>query len=1064
VGRYHGDRFLYPGDLVAIKPTEDSISGGDTLLSSTLPSDAPGEPRQRLAIEAALFGGAAEQLSVGRFRLLNRLGSGAMGTVYAAYDERLDRKIAVKLIKTSQIDSTNAHERTLREARALARLSHPNVVHVYEVGEIEEQLFVAMECLAGPTLRAWLDAGPYGWQETLAVYRQAGEGLAAAHAQGVIHRDFKPQNAMFGADKRVRVLDFGLARLGESEQASNLASGQHGARVDEALTVTGTVLGTPAYMSPEQFDGTLADARSDQFGFCVALYEALYGQRPYAGRTLQRLIEAVNATKIEEPPSGSNVPGWLRKIVVRGLAKNPDERWPSMRALLAALADDPAMRRRRWAAAALLIGLLGGGAWGLTYAVQRDAQTCEGMDAKLDGVWDDERRAEVETAITATQLSYAADTWERVEQRLDDYTRAWVVARVEACEASRRGEQSGELLDLRMACLDERLQHVRAAVELMTQADETIVNKAVQLVAGLPALERCADMHALTTELAPPEDPEVARRVAALDEQLVEVKALKEAGKDAEGLALVDTVVSEATTLAYEPLLARAWVEQGKLQRRTSDLQRSEATLKQAYEAAVGLGMANEAAAASGALMLVVGLDLARYADGRLWGIDAKSWARAVGTSNLQVAYLEAIGGIATAEAKYDEARGYYEQALGIVETAVKPTSLEPTRALQGLGNLARLEGKYDEAREYVERALASAEQLLGPQHPNLANQLIMLGAISIHRGKLDEARGHFERAFTLATQPRDRANALQNLGIIAAQQQKLGEALTHLKHALTIYEETVGPEHPNVGSILANLGSLSAEAGKYDEAQQYLERALQIGTKARGPEHPEIAGVLGMLADVATLRGNYDEAQQYLERALQIDKKALGADHPNLAITLQYLGSAAEGKQNLDEALEYFEQALAINEKALGPEHPEVAYSLILVGKSLARMKKHDEARDCYERAITILEKSVGPDAPDLVSALTGLADLSLQEGHPEHAVPLFERALTIRSSAQDSPLDLATSRFNLARALWDAPAGRGRDRERALALAERARATYAEASPIELEQVESWLAKRAH
>jgi tetratricopeptide (TPR) repeat protein len=1051
------------------KPPDDSstISSCDTLLSPGLRPDVFGESRQqrtRLAIEAALFGGDVEQLSVGRFRLLNRLGSGGMGTVYAAYDERLDRKIAVKLIPTSRIDGTDTHERTLREARALARLSHPNVVHVYEVGEIEQQLFVAMEFLAGPTLRVWLDAGEHGWQETLAVYRQAGEGLAAAHAQGVVHRDFKPQNAMFGADKRVRVLDFGLARLGESEQASKLAIGQHGTRVDEALTVTGTLLGTPAYMSPEQFDGTLADARSDQFGFCVSLYEALYGERPYKGRTLQQLIQAVNEAKIEAPQSGSAVPGWLRKIVVRGLAKNPDDRWPSMRALLVALADDPAMRRRRWGAAALLLGLLGGGVWGLSYASHRDAQTCAGMDAKLDGVWDDERRAEVEAAIAATQLSYAPDTWERVEQRLDHYTQQWVATRVEACEATHRGEQSGELLDLRMACLDERLQHVHAAVELLARADETIVNKAVQLVAELPELERCADLNALTAEFPPPEDPEVARRVAALDERLVEIAALSVAGKYAEGLALVDTVVSEAATLEYEPLLARAWVQQGNLQQRTKDYQRSEATLERAYEAAVGLGMANEAAIVSGYLMVVTGLNLARPADGRRWGIDAKSWARAVSTSEPQVSYLRAIGGIALDERKYDEARGHYEQALGIVENEVELAPLETMLVLKGLGNLARQEGKYDEARAYLERSVALAERELGPVHPMTGDQINLLAAIMVHQGKLDEARRQFERALTIQVEPRERAITLQNLAIVAAQQQRFEEAREHLEHALPIFEEMFGPEHPTVGTILANLGNVCGEVGKPEEAQQYFERALHIQTKAKGPEHGDLASALVGLGAVASETGKYEEAHQYYVRALEIEKKTLGLEHPNLVLTLRNLGIVAVKQENYDEALEYYEQALAIGEKALGPEHPEVATMLVQVANMLEQKKKLDEARDYYERAVGILEKSAD-NAIDLVFALNGLAVLAMDEGHPEDAIPILERALTIGASISEKPIALATSHVKLARVLWDAPAGKGRDRERALAVAELARATFAEhpGRSAELEDVESWLAKRA-
>ncbi len=269
-----------------LRSTNPSVTDSDTLLSPGFRPDVAGDlvhQRQRLAIEAALFGGASKVVVVGRFRLLQRLGEGGMGTVYAAFDDRLDRKIAVKLIRPSRLEGAEVRERTLREARALARVSHPNVVHVYEVGEIEEQLFVAMEFLSGPTLRAWLDAQPRPWREVLQVFAQAGEGLAAAHAQGIVHRDFKPHNAMLGADGRVRVLDFGLARLGEVEMARTEGGVRQG---DGALTMTGAVLGTPAYMPPEQWTSGQVGVHSDQFSYCVALFEALYGYRPFAGETV----------------------------------------------------------------------------------------------------------------------------------------------------------------------------------------------------------------------------------------------------------------------------------------------------------------------------------------------------------------------------------------------------------------------------------------------------------------------------------------------------------------------------------------------------------------------------------------------------------------------------------------------------------------------------------------------------------------------------------------------------------------------------------------------------------
>jgi tRNA A-37 threonylcarbamoyl transferase component Bud32/WD40 repeat protein len=352
----------------------------ETLLLPVMRPDvlaAPEHQRARQTVAAALFGADSEAVQLGRYRLLSRIGAGGMGIVYAAYDDRLDRKVALKLIRPSRLDGAEAAARTLREARALARLSHPNVVHVYEVGELEDrQVFVAMEFLAGPTLRAWLDVQPRPWPEVLAVFRQAAEGLAAAHAHGVVHRDFKPHNAIFGADGRVRVLDFGLAQLDGSGDARAAIDHAEAHDLTRTLTSTGSVIGTPAYMAPEQFAGRRGDARTDQFSFCVSFYEALYGSRPFTGETVAALAESVGSGRIAAPPKQPGVPEWLRVALLRGLQAEPAKRWASMAALLAALAGDPAARRRsrtRWTGASLGAAVaLTSGAWWWGAALQRE--------------------------------------------------------------------------------------------------------------------------------------------------------------------------------------------------------------------------------------------------------------------------------------------------------------------------------------------------------------------------------------------------------------------------------------------------------------------------------------------------------------------------------------------------------------------------------------------------------------------------------------------------------------------------------------------------------------------
>ncbi|PRP92839.1 Serine/threonine-protein kinase PrkC [Enhygromyxa salina] len=309
--------------------------------------------RQKQLMRAALFGKPATPTRLDRYLVLRELGAGGMGIVYLAYDDQLDRRVAVKLLRGSR-SSAEAQSRLQREAQAMARLSHPNVVTVYEVGSVEDEVFVSMEYVAGRDMRAWLEAEPRSWSEVLAAYLPAGAGLAAAHEAGIVHRDFKPDNVLVGDDGRVRVADFGLAyaqagELSQSAPSEPSAPRPERSPLDTPLTRTGALLGTPAYMAPEQFSGAPTDERTDQFSFCVALWEGLYGCRPFVGKTVAEIGISVTAGVIDDPELSASraVPTWLRAVLERGLAREPGARWPSMAALLAALADDPRVRRRR---------------------------------------------------------------------------------------------------------------------------------------------------------------------------------------------------------------------------------------------------------------------------------------------------------------------------------------------------------------------------------------------------------------------------------------------------------------------------------------------------------------------------------------------------------------------------------------------------------------------------------------------------------------------------------------------------------------------------------------------
>ncbi|MFV8752751.1 serine/threonine-protein kinase [Nannocystaceae bacterium ST9] len=312
-----------------------------------------------------------ELARVGRYSVLRRIGEGGMSIVYRAYDPELDRQIALKLLRPDDPDDREGSARLVREARAMAKISHPNVAQVYDAGIAGSSVYVAMELIEGPSLDRWTAEMPRPWTELVRMYLQAGRGLAAAHAAGLVHRDFKPDNVMVGADGRPRVLDFGLARpapldaedvlllddderlvaddeyaqlSGEGEDrlepkrrepSAPSRSGEFDLQFD--VTRTGLVSGTPAYMAPEQHRGEPGGAAADQFAFCVALWEALYRKRPYEGRNYFELSDAILNGRRSSVPRGTHVPGWLQHQLERGLAIEPRDRHPSVQSLLASI-------------------------------------------------------------------------------------------------------------------------------------------------------------------------------------------------------------------------------------------------------------------------------------------------------------------------------------------------------------------------------------------------------------------------------------------------------------------------------------------------------------------------------------------------------------------------------------------------------------------------------------------------------------------------------------------------------------------------------------------------------
>ncbi|MCA9638275.1 MAG: serine/threonine protein kinase, partial [Myxococcales bacterium] len=506
-------------------------------------------------VRRAALGVGSTPRQFGRFTVLERVAGGGMGVVYAAFDPKLSRKVAIKVLR----DQGDARRRRLlREARTLARLSHPNVVAIHDVGEREGSVWLAMEFVEGVTLSAWLRAERRTWRAALEVMEAAGRGLAAAHAAGLLHRDFKPDNVMVGNDGRVRVMDLGLARASEDEPvptvSHDLAARGESGKLAIRVTQAGAVLGTPAYMAPELFRGGDADARADVFAYCVTLWEALYGQRPFAGASMVRLAANVLAGKLEAPPrdpASRRVPRWLRRVCERGLALDPERRYASMPALLATFERGLGRARlgRSFAGIAALALVVGGAlGWSRWDEHQRRA-ACERDGAEIDAVWNDERRRALREGLLATGVPYAATAAAKTSHYLDAQAKRWRAVRTGVCLETRvAGTWTEELLARASWCLEERKMELEALAAELTRANATTVQKAVMAAAGLNDVEPCRKGPRLRLLPGPPAE---GSGVAAVDQELSHAGALLAAGDYQQGLEVAREALSRAEAVGW---------------------------------------------------------------------------------------------------------------------------------------------------------------------------------------------------------------------------------------------------------------------------------------------------------------------------------------------------------------------------------------------------------------------------------------------------------------------------------------------------------------------------------
>ena len=897
---------------------------------------------------------------LGRYVVLERLGQGGMGVVYAAYDPELDRKLAVKLLRDAGSATPERHARLLREAQALARLQHPNVVAVYDVGTLGDRVFVAMELVAGATVAAWLTEERRDWRAIVEVYVQAGRALAAAHELGIVHRDFKPENVLVDREGRVRVVDFGLAR--SAEDVAPPAEADTASVLDATLTRTGALVGTPGYIAPEQQTGK-AGAAGDQFSFCVALWKSLYRELPFAGDSAVELAEAARRGELRAPSRDANVPAWLVRVLRRGLAADPDKRFASMRQLLADIERHRA-RRNYAVAAAVLVPLIGAAAAGL-FVLRPDApRVCRGAEHELGGIWDLQRRSALAQAFAATNVPYAAAATAGVTELFDRYATTWVAMRTEACEATHvRGEQSEELLDLRMACLDDRARDFRALGDVLVHADPKAVERSYQAAQSLAPIAECADTLALKTPLRLPASPEVRTKLDELHAKLSEARALDAAGKFSDAIARATSVVGDAKQLGYRPLEAAALLVAGTSQRDATDFKTAKASLDAAVLAAIAGRDETSEAEATIWYGRTAGYDLAKGDDGDPALARAGAMLEAHPDDRLLALYENSVGVVRFGQGRYDESLDHHRKALALREKLYGDGSPLVAASLDNIGLAYDFKGDYEQGAPFHERALAIDVAALGDAHPTVA---ITLGnfAVSLRN------RGQLDRALELA------------------------------KRALVIKEKLYGPDAAGVAISLNEVGADLYFQGKYPEAIEVFQRAIAIKKKQLGPEHPQVAGTMTNLANCYERLKRYDEAIALHREALAIKLKALGPDHVDIGHNYNNLGQLAIDRKQWAEALDDYQKALATWKKSQDADSPLLANAYHGIGDAELGAGHAQAALAAYTTAAKIRDaKQV--DIVDRAATHYGLARATDAAGDRAKAISLAREAIAFYTQA---------------------------------------------------------------
>jgi tetratricopeptide (TPR) repeat protein len=879
------------------------------------PDVALGESTQTTLPDAATTWSIADGTAVGRFLVIATVGRGATGVVVAAWDGELGRKVAIKFLAA---EVTEQRARVRAEAQALARLAHPHVIRIHDVGEHDGRLYMVMEYVDGDTLVGVRAAG----REGLAPWIAAGRGLAAAHAAGLVHGDFKPANVLLGVDGRARVSDFGHAAIeGEVRQGAapmgDLSTGGGSIETstdDIATTRSGALVGTPAYMAPEVFAGAPADARADQFSYCVALYEALWGTRPFAGSNVARLAAAVTAGELRSPPTIGVVPLRVRRAVLRGLSRAPSARFPSMNALLAELERDPWRWPQRLVPAAIVAAL----PWMASRIAADDPEQgrdyCGEVERRADALWNEDRAKAIDAAFSATLAPFAADEFTRARAMVDEHAAALREAERSTCEMVAAGTLAVADAGSRQLCLHLAHQQLAGLLDLFERADAALVEHASEAASRLPAVEACT-----SESWGPPVDPARRDEIYALGAEVARARVAADAWRDGVAVEAADRAAARAVELDAPWLAADAHAIAARVLERDGDATAAMPRFDAAFAAA--LASDNHAVAVIAALGLAVLMSERGDHDDALRWIDHAAAALGRASSDqafLASAVLNSRGQIAYHHGDFAEAKRIFSELLTADRVRQPGTSDGVGSTMLNIGLSDANLGHVDAAIVSLREALAIEIEDHGENHPALLRPLNAICHVEIDRGETALAIEACQRAIDVARASRPGAQPrlshfYTNLGSAWFHAGSPDQAEAAHLAALDNAMRTQPDDDLLVATIANNLGVLYDHLERVDDAARYYGLVYDRVRRGFGPDHPSTALVGTNLAMVRVKQGDFAGARALLDDGLEHMAARLGPDHPDLALGHAELGRIAAKQGDHVRAVPLFRRAFAL-------------------------------------------------------------------------------------------------------------------------------------------------------